>query len=120
MQSFVCQCLPPQKYTIFYSFEIRERTKSYIFLVFKDFCIFLTFFVKFLKLFKVTRLRFKVQGSRFQVWFTVYPSIFVVVLEETWKELGRNLEEGWKKVESEVSGFRFQVVSGFGFQVVHT
>jgi hypothetical protein len=23
-----------------------------------------------------------------------------------WKELGRNLEEGWKKVESEVSGFR--------------
>jgi hypothetical protein len=30
-----------------------------------------------------------------------------------WKELGRNLEEGWKKVESEVSsGFRFQV-SGF-------
>jgi len=30
------------------------------------------------------------------------------------------LEEGWKKVESEVSGFKFQVSSGFRFQVVHT
>lgn len=38
--------------------------------------------------------KFKVQGSTFQVWFTVYRSIFAAFLEGTRKELGRRLEEG--------------------------